>query len=194
MAGPYSITNPVQGQPISSSGFGIGVKNAINDLDSRTGALESGSQLVTKRGHRTTNTGNITTTETPILRLDDCPVRAGTIIQVSSSPLNLDTSVANDIASVKIRYKYSTVTGVPATIADGYMGQMRLSIPDITNGPLVPLNMFYYAGADGFLSILLTAVRVSGTGNIVIVGASFDPIDMVIQDLGVDPGATGVNL
>lgn len=35
MAGPYTITLPIQGQPISSSGFGIPVKNAIENLDAR---------------------------------------------------------------------------------------------------------------------------------------------------------------
>jgi hypothetical protein len=44
MAGPYAITTPVQGQPIPSAGFGIAVKNAINDLDARTSSLETGTQ------------------------------------------------------------------------------------------------------------------------------------------------------
>jgi hypothetical protein len=39
MSGPYTITTPVPGQPISSAGFGIPVKNAINDLDARVNAV-----------------------------------------------------------------------------------------------------------------------------------------------------------
>jgi hypothetical protein len=40
MTGLYNITPPVQGQPIPSVGFGLAVKNAINDLDSRMSAVE----------------------------------------------------------------------------------------------------------------------------------------------------------
>lgn len=37
---PYTIATPIYGQPASASLFGVAVKNAINDLDSRVGTLE----------------------------------------------------------------------------------------------------------------------------------------------------------
>lgn len=48
MAGPYTITTPVKGQPVPSSGFGQAVKDAINDLHTRVATLETGADPVVR--------------------------------------------------------------------------------------------------------------------------------------------------
>jgi len=55
----YTITTPVQGQPIPSAGFGQKVIDAINDLDARVSALTLLSPLYDQR---TTDTATIATT------------------------------------------------------------------------------------------------------------------------------------
>lgn len=56
MAGPYTIQTPVNGQPISSSLYGVPVRNAINDLHDRTAVLE-GSTRICKLRQNTAQTG-----------------------------------------------------------------------------------------------------------------------------------------
>jgi hypothetical protein len=194
MAGPYTITTPVKNQPIPSAGFGQAVKNAINDLDTRAGALETNAQSIIARGRRVTAKTGITTTETPVLRLDNIPVKAGRIYQINTSGVNIDGSVANDIGSLIMRIAYSATVGTLATIASAQVGQVRSVADDPTNSNLVPLNAFYIATADGYISILLSAIRVAGSGTIQIYAAGNEILDFVVQFGGTDPGDTGVVL
>lgn len=188
----YVITTPVQNQPIPSAGFGIAVRNAVLDLDARVSVLETGSQAVVKRGRRITATGNITTTETGVLRIDNIPVAAGSIYQVNVSNINMDTTVSNDIGEVKLRVLYSASPGSPATTSSPQINHLRNTIDDATQSNVIPLNAFYPASADGYVSMLLSAVRVTGTGNLVVFCASTEVLDFVVQFGGVDPGDTGV--
>jgi hypothetical protein len=194
MAGPYTITLPVKGQPIPSAGFGIAVKNAIADLDTRVSAIEGGQQSVIARARRITAKTGITTTETPVLRLDNIMVKAGRIYQINTSGVNIDGSVANDIGSLIMRIAYAVGTGTSATIASAQVGQVRSVADDPTNSNLVPLNAFYIAPADGYISILLSAIRVAGSGTIQIYAAGNEILDFVVQFGGTDPGDTGVVL
>jgi len=195
MAGPYVITTPVQGQPIPSVGFGQAVKNAINDLDSRALALETGSQSFIKRGRRNTSTGNVTTTETGILRIDNVPVRAGSIYQISTGELNLDTDVVGTIGTAKARAFYQATTGGVCTVANGtQFGLFRAYQDDATQSNVGNLSCVYIATADGYISVLLTIVRQGGTGNVVAFASSGEPLDLFIQYGGSDPGDTGVVL
>jgi hypothetical protein len=194
MAGPYTITTPVKNQPIPSAGFGLAVKNAINDLDTRAGALETNAQSIIARARRITAKSGITTTETPVLRLDNIQVKAGRIYQINTSGVNIDGSVANDIGSLIMRIAYSATIGTSATIASSQYGQVRSVADDPTNSNLVPLNAFYIATADGYISILLSAIRVAGSGTIQIYAAANEILDFVVQFGGTDPGDTGVVL
>ena len=190
MAGPYTITPPVQGQPIPSVGFGQAVKNAINDLDARASAIEGSQQLVVARGRRITSTGNVTTTETGVLRIDNVTVKAGRLYQISTGPVNMDGSVDNDVGTVRIRVS----TSGAATISSTLLGYMRQTIDNNTQSNVVNVNAWYLAPADATISILLSLIRQAGTGNLIIFGSASDILDMVVQYAGVDPGDTGVVL
>lgn len=144
---------------------------------------------VIRRGRRTTPTGNITTTETGVLRLDNIPIVVNHLYSISTSNINLDGTVANDIGNVRIRVD---ATGASATIASTQIGQLRQTMDDPTNSNILPENTYYLAAATGSLSVLLSAIRTSGTGNVVLFCSNTDILDMVITDLGVDPGDTGV--
>jgi hypothetical protein len=188
----YTITPPVLGQPIPPVGFGEAVKDAIEDLDLRTAALETNAQTIVARGRRTTSTGSITTTETGALRLDNIPVVGGKIYRISTSAVNLDTSVANDIGSVRFRVAYSPTTGTAATIASTLVGFIRNTIDDAGSSNVIPASCFYMPSADGYISVLVSAIRNAGTGNLIIFAAVSEPFDLVIEFGGDDPGDTGV--
>lgn len=140
------------------------------------------------RGRRTTATGNITTTETGVLRLDGIPVFSGRLYRISTSNINMDTSVPNDIGVCRIRVS----TSGAATTSSTQIANIRQTIDDASKSNIVPLNTFYVPSADGTLSVLLSAVRDSGTGNLVVFCSGTDILDMVVTDEGEDPGDTGV--
>jgi hypothetical protein len=190
----YVITTPIKGQPASSALFGQAVKAAILDLDTRVAKLEGTQQVIVKRGRRITSTGNITTTETGWLRLDNIPVLAGNVYQINTTNINVDTSVDNDIADVKLRVAYSATTGTLATITSTLVGHLRGTIDSASISNIIPMNMFYMATANGYISLILTLQRVAGTGNIIIFATGADFIDFVVQFGGPDPGDTGVVL
>jgi hypothetical protein len=194
MAGPYTITPPVQGQPIPSVGFGTAVKNAITDLDARMSTVEGSQQLVLKRGRRTTSTGSVTTTETGFLRLDNIPVASGRIYQINTTNINLDTSVDNDIGDVKCRVAFAASPGTLATTSSTQLTHMRNTIDSAAQSNVLPMNAFYIAPSDGYISLLLSLVRVTGTGNLIIFASSTEILDFVVQYAGIDPGDTGVVL
>jgi len=191
MAGPYVITPPVQGQPIPSVGFGIAVKNAITDLDARASAVEGSQQLVIARARRTTSTAGVTTTETGVLRIDNIPMKAGRLYQISTGPINMDGSVDNDIGKVGIRLS----TSGAATTASTLIGYMRQTTDSAAQSNVVNVNAWYLSPTDATVSIILTLVRQTGTGSFIIFcSASGDILDFVVQYAGVDPGDTGVVL
>ena len=190
----YTITLPVKNQPIPSAGFGIAVRNAILDLDTRVSKLEQNAQSVVARTRRTTSTGTITTTETGVLRIDNIPVKAGNIYQLNTGNINIDTSVANDVGDARIRIAYAAGTGTLATTASAQIGHMRNTIDDISFSNTIPINTFYLATADGYVSIILTLQRMAGSGNLIIFCAGNEILDFVVQFGGADPGDTGVIL
>lgn len=169
---------PAAGDPIYASGVNL----LTDDNDSPL------PQGVIKRGRRTTSTGAITTVETGVLRVDNIPVYAGRLYEISTSNLNIDTSVDNDVARAAIRVS----TAGAATTASALIGYGRMTIDNNTQSNVHSVTCFYTPPADGTLSVLLTLLRQAGSGNIILFGGGSDICDLVIKDLGLDPGDTGV--
>lgn len=196
MAGPYVIQTPVQGQPASAALFGLAVKNAIIDLDSRVGALEGSQQQYIKRGRRTTSPAAVGSTETGILRIDNIPVRAGCIYNLQTAELNMDVDTNGCIAVGRIRQFYQATAGGVCTVANGSLVTLsRMTQPNATQSNVGTMNGIYIATADGYISALLTLVVQSGsTGNITLFAVPGEPLDMLVTFGGLDPGDTGVVL
>ena len=154
----------------------------INASDFKVGALA--------RGRRTSVTGNITTTDTGVLRIDNIPVVSGLLYLVEVSEINMDTSVANDIAAVKFRVS----TSGAATTSSTQVNQVRSTIDDAANSNILAGSFVYPSPSTGTLSILLSCQRIAGTGNIIIFANSIDILDMTVICLGTDPGDSGVVL
>jgi hypothetical protein len=148
--------------------------------------------VLVSRGRRTTATGNITTTETGVLRLDDVAVRSGWAYEIFTNNINLDTSVANDIAAARLRVAFSASPGTSATTSSTQIQQMRNTIDDATNSNIIPMNALYLPGSTGYLSVLLSAIRVAGSGNIVVFASGTDTLELMVRELGEDPGDSGV--
>jgi hypothetical protein len=188
-----TIQVPVQGQPISSSLYGIPVRNAIANLDVRTATLEANTQKLVKRGRRTTAKGPITT-ESSYLRVDDIPVIAGGGYRIMTSNINLDSSVGSDTLIARIRMAFSAATGTVATTSSTQIGAMRCTMDTIIHSNLIPISTFYFPSASGFISLLVTGTRETGSGTFQFFASTAEPFDLTIEFAGADPGDTAVIL
>lgn len=198
MPGPYTISTPAKGQPIPSAGFGQAVKDAINDLHSRASALEVNTQAVIAWGRRTTSTGgSANTTEIPVMRLDNIPVRSGAIYQVTTGPVFATSSVPatpnNDGMSVIIRYNLNVITNQFATSASSKVGHFRIAFG--VGAPTAPsLGGFFTSNLDGYVSIYLGFFRNSGSNTLSLTPTGSDPLDIFVQYGGAAPTASAVIL
>lgn len=147
-----------------------------------------------KRGRRTAAKTGITTTETGVLRVDDSPVVNGHLYGILVTNANLDVSAANDVVDAKVRLAYSVSAGTPATTASTQIASIRAFQGNATDSTKIPGVCFYPATADGFISVLLSLVRTQGSGTEQWFCSGTDIQDLVIFDMGVDPGDTGVVL
>ncbi len=151
-----------------------------------------------KRGRRTTAKTGITTTETGVLRVDDIPVKNGHLYAILVTNANLDVGTAGDVVDARTRLAYSVTTGTPATVAgvgtSTSIASIRVYQGSEPNSTKIPLLCFYPATADGYLSVLLTLIRVAGTGSAQWFCSGVDICDLLILDMGLDPGDTGVVL
>jgi hypothetical protein len=196
MAGPYTIATPITNTPVPSALFGQAVKDAINDLHTRTAALETGAQSILARGRRTTSVSPLTSA-VGVLRIDNVPIKAGRLYRISTSNLNFYSTVANDIGNANIRIFYQATVGGVATIANSTaIGGMRnvVDVAGSTSSNTVPCNAIYAPTADGYVSVLLSAARAAGTGTMTLYAAVGEQIDFTVEYSGIDPGDTGVIL
>ena len=159
----------------------------LNDLIDKDSVLPLGIQA---RGNRTSSS-TTTTTEVGVLRVDDVPMYVGRIYKIWTSPLRLDTSVANDVARALIRY---TTDGSTPTTSSTTMTTAQSTLANATDGNSVDICIDYTPSADELFSVLLCVARRSGTGNISIDGASTLPINIVVEDGGLDCTDTGVDV
>lgn len=194
------IQIPISGQPVSSSLFGVKVREAILDLDARTNIQEISQQKVLARGRRTTAKTGITNTEVGLLRLDNVPVLAGYMYRISSGPVNMDinpnsTGVAADSFSLQYRVQFSsTYPGTPAVNTSSFLGRIRVTVIDEAQGPVLPGQVFYYADTDGWCSFWLGGVRSGGSKTYQVFADASNPLDLTVEFAGEDPGDTGVIL
>lgn len=155
------------------------------------------SSTVIAYGIRTTASPGATTTELGVIRLDNIPVIIGRRYRIWTSPLNMSSTVANDLMNAHIRYNSvaSPGAGSPAiTTSTQLTGLVEGSFSAGGSQRTQGLNVSFAPGATGTLSVLLSVSRDLGTGTVSINGAPIYPIELVVEDMGVDPGNTGILL
>lgn len=145
---------------------------------------------IVARGNRTTSS-TTTTTEVGVLRLDDVPMYLGRTYKIWTTALLLDTSVAADVASVNLRH---TTDGSTPSTSSTILTSAQAPLANATSGNTVNPQIDYTPASDLLFSVLLTVTRVSGTGSVGIVGASTAPINLVIEDCGLDQTDTGTDI
>lgn len=149
------------------------------------------TQKIVARGRRTSTTSNSTGTEVPDLRVDNISVYAGYAYMIWCTPLLLSSGTANDQISVFLRISED---GTVATTADTQLAQTQGYVANTTHPPFWPLQSPYFPATDLTLSVLLSHQRTGGGGSCNITAAAGINIDLVITQIGIDPGDTGVDL
>ncbi len=151
---------------------------------------------VIARGYRITSSSG-TTTDVGVLRLDDIPIFEGRLYraQMATSCI-FNSAVANDL--IEGRFYYS-LTG-PATTASTLFGTLSIetrtaSGAQYTDGTCAFLPSPVATGAgSATMSVLFSILRTAGTGTINISASASYPIHMIVEDMGPDPGDTGVDV
>lgn len=155
------------------------------------------SSTIIAYGIRTNSSPSVTTTELGVIRLDNIPAIIGRRYRIWTSPLNMSSSVANDLMNAHIRYNLvaSPGAGSPATTASTQLtGLVESSYSAGGAQRTQGLSVTYAPAATGTLSALLSLSRDAGTGTLAINGFAAYPIELVVEDMGVDPGNTGILL
>lgn len=159
----------------------------VNDI------ISASLNSVVARAVRTTAKTPITA-EAGYLRLDDVPVIAGRAYRIYTSNLTLDSTVDGEVGAARIRVAQNAAPGTPATTASTAIGMMRYYQDANANAELVPLITDYFAVANGFLSVLLTAARVTALGTFQFFASATEPCHLIVECVSTDPGDTGVSL
>lgn len=151
---------------------------------------------VIARGYRITSSGT-TTTEIGVLRLDDIPIFEGRLYRAQMATSCIyNSTVLNDL--IEGRFYYS-LTG-PATTADTLFGTLSIETrtaggAQYTDGTCAFLPSPLTPGVgSGNLSVLFSILRTAGVGTISMPASASYPIHMIVEDMGPDPGDTGVDV
>lgn len=137
-----------------------------------------------KRGNRPSNKV-IATTETGVLRVDAIPVLAGHAYEISVPRLRVSFVAAADRVKFVLR---GSTTGAATT------SSALIARCEQTDRNSTALIGYWFAGANATLSVILSGIEYSGSSVATLQGVDEGGIDMVIMDLGLDAGDSGVDL
>lgn len=145
------------------------------------------------RGRRIGSSSNVTsTTDIGVLRNDGIAVTSGTLYVIASTPLALDSSVANDEIGARIRYTTTGAATTASTILPG--SQVAFRQVDINVPEHKMILTTYTPSANETLSLLLCVRRIAGTGNANLFADGTDITQLLVFSLGTDPGDSGVDV
>lgn len=157
--------------------------------------LNRAVQKAIRRGRRvTSSSASTSTTDIGVLRVPSIPVLEGDLVAIQSSPLALDSSVVNDEIRARCRYRLDGVdAGATDTIVPGSKVQTRQTDANVPEHKTIFTTL--PITADGTLSVLLCVSRIAGSGNaIIFADGTEDIIELVVWNMGPDPGDTGIDI
>lgn len=148
------------------------------------------------RGLRTTSSTG-TTTEIGVLRIDDIPIFEGRLYRVAlATSCIYSSTVANDLLEGRLYYSLTGAAVAGVNIFGTLSIETRSAAgAQYTDGTSAFLPSPVAAGdGTGTLSVLFAVARTAGTGTVSIQASATYPVHMVVEDMGTDPGDTGVDI
>lgn len=182
-----AITNPYNGQLAITTD-----SDTLWQYDSSAWSCLAAKGVVARARRTTTSAASSADgDDVPVLRVSGVPLRLGRLYEVWTTPLGLDSTSVNDEIGARIRYTTNATDATDiSTILPGSNVQVRQTDANIQEHKVVQTVL---SGTDVTASFLLCVRRLAGAGGCVIFvdGAAGDMIDLVIEDVGTDPGDTG---
>jgi len=147
---------------------------------------------IVKRGRRITATAT-TTTILGVLRVDSIAVVAGRAYGIHTSGLAIDGATAAAIGRAEVRHTTDgSVPGTGSALLPGAWTRDQTS--NTIDGTIQAINGFYFPSTSHTLRILLCIASGAGAVAVQILGDATFPIDLVVTDMGEDPGDSGVDI
>lgn len=190
------ITVPFASVELDWRSWGLPMTNAVNDHEVRIATLESGSiGRCVGRYYRTTTPSYATATEAGVLWLA-APVSEGHLYSIAAPSFGIYAAGSGYLLTGRIRYTLdgSVPIATSSPIATGslwthYVANSSGYVPTQSSYGLV------YASATGTMRAMLTQIRSVGAGNCTIwPAASGGSVNLIVTDLGVDPGSSGTSV
>ncbi len=151
-------------------------------------AIDMRAGTVIARAHRVTDSTG-TTGEQAVLQIESVAVKAGRAYWIGTSTLSVSGG-AGDVVGLRIRY---TTDDSTATTSSTVLKYNQTTIRTGTPDEPISMGSWYFPSANQNLSLLLTCARIAGTAAPALIqGAADLPIQMIVEDRGIDPGDTGI--
>lgn len=166
------------------------VDNLADDIDAALkAALAPYPKGIIARGNRTTNS-TATGSESPVERIDNVSVTNGRIYKLRTSPLVMNSGTINNLLAATFRFN---TAGVATTSSSQLPSLVESSFTAGGNQRTCSYSALYIPGGNFTVSFLL-GVQLLGTVSASINANGVNNIDFWIEDAGLDPGDTGVDL
>lgn len=163
------------------------------DDDFRVAGGTSVPRGIIKYGERTTASSTTTAADAGVLRVDNISYLAGRMYKIWTTSLHLDSSVANDEIRARLRQSTSGNAVVGSGVLPGttiHARQVDAAVSESDN-----IQTTYVPAVNETGSILLCVGRIAGSGNVRISNSDGDDtIRLYIEDMGIAPSDTGVDI
>ena len=158
------------------------------------GDVATSGKGVIARGFRTSSSST-TTTEVGVLRIDNIPVFEGRLYRVwLATSVLFNSTVANDLIEGRFYYGFGATSTLPV-IGTNLFGVLSINARSASGAQFSDgTGAFLVSPGTGILSVLFTVLRTVGTGTIGVVSSTAYPVHLVVEDIGPDPGDTGVDI
>lgn len=148
---------------------------------------------IVKWGERTTASSTTTAADAGVLRVDNISYLSGRMYKIWTTPLHLDSSVANDEIRARLRQSTSGNASTGSGILSGTTVHARQVDAAVSESHSIQTT--YTPATNETGSILLCVGRIAGSGNCRISNSDGDEtIRLYIEDIGIAPSDSGVDI
>lgn len=160
----------------------------LNGTDVQVAGVSIGRGIIARGRRITASTGNASATPIGVQWIG-ANLKAGRLYKVSTNVFGVTSTVANDLIGVDLHF---SINGAVPAVGDPILTSTVAVWENTVD--IAKLEATYTPATDLTFRVLLTVLRSAGTGTVATFGAATWPLDMYIEDLGVDPGDTGTDI
>lgn len=187
---PYQDVNDPPNGPALGEDLAEAVETELVRIDGDIDDLPRG---LIKWGQRSTASSTTTAADAGVLRVDSVSLLTGRQYRIWTTPLHLDSSVANDESRARIRYNTGGTATTASTILPGTTVHARQVDANVSESH--PISTTYTPAGNETVSFLLCVGRIAGSGNVRLSNSDGDEtIQLVIEDIGPALAQSGTSI